>query len=188
MRPTTAAADTIRTLIAAVPDDRLREIFLDLALAALAVPAVEEPKPAARNGRPPRARGQARSRGKGWRHGKGKHKIDRRRRAYLDALNAKRREQRHLAREAAGEAAGAVRKKPGPKLKPKTNGTQPHGNGATTAAALWEHARKLDPRTPWRAVSRELGISEGAAQAALRNLTVPENVSPAAVARFLTLR
>jgi hypothetical protein len=109
MRPTTAAADTIRTLIAAVPDDRLREIFLDLALAALAVPAVEEPKPAARNGRPPRARGQARSRGKGWRHGKGKHKIDRRRRAYLDALNAKRREQRHLAREAAG---GSRRRSP----------------------------------------------------------------------------
>jgi hypothetical protein len=82
MRPTIAAADTIRTLIAAVPDDRLRELFLEFALAALAVPAVEEPKPAARNGR-------RRGRGKGWRHGKGQHKIDRHRRAYLDALNAK---------------------------------------------------------------------------------------------------
>ena len=29
--------------------------------------------------------------GKGWRHGKGRQKIDRHRRAYLDALNAKRR-------------------------------------------------------------------------------------------------
>ena len=46
MRPTIAAADTVRTLIAAIPDDRLRELFLELALAALAVPAVEEPKPA----------------------------------------------------------------------------------------------------------------------------------------------
>jgi hypothetical protein len=37
MRPNPAAADTIRTLIAAVPDERLRELFLELALAALAV-------------------------------------------------------------------------------------------------------------------------------------------------------
>ena len=38
-----------------------------------------------------------RGRGKGWRRGKGKHKIDRQRRACLDALNAKRREQRQAA-------------------------------------------------------------------------------------------
>ena len=86
MRPTNEAAKTVRTLISAIPDNRLRELFLELALAALAVPAVEEPKGAARNAR------RRRGRGKGWRHGKGKHKIDRRRRAYLDALNAKRRE------------------------------------------------------------------------------------------------
>ena len=113
MRPNPAAADTIRTLIAAVPDDRLRELFLELALAALAVPAVEEPKPAARNGR------RRRGRGKGWRHGKGRHKIDRHRRAYLDALNAKRREERRLAREA-GQAAGTARRR----------GRKPKGNGA----------------------------------------------------------
>jgi hypothetical protein len=180
MRPHPAAADTIRTLIAAIPDDRLRELFIELALAALAVPAVEEPKPAARNGR------RRRGRGKGWRHGKGKHKIDRHRRAYLDALNAKRRAKRRLAREAQ-EAAGTARRRG---RKPKGNGAQPHGNGATVsaAAALWEQARKLEPRQPWRAVARELGISEGAAQVALRNLAVPEDVSPAAVARFLTLR
>jgi hypothetical protein len=178
MRPTTIAADvTVRALIAAIPDDRLRELFLELALAALAVPAVVE-KQVPRNDR-------RRSRGKGWRHGKGKHKIDRRRRAYLDAFNAKRREQRRLAREAR-EAAGDAPKRRG--RKPKSNGAATNGNGATiSAAALWEHARKLEPRQPWRAVSRELGVSEGAAQAALRNLAVPEDVSPAAAARFLTL-
>ena len=93
MRPTTAAADTIRILIAAVPDDRLRELFLELALAALAVPAADAPKPA-RNGR------RRRGRGKGWRRGKGKHKVNRHGHAYLDALNAKCREKRRLAREA----------------------------------------------------------------------------------------
>jgi hypothetical protein len=164
MCPHPAAADTIRTLIAAVPDERLRELFLELALAALAVPAVEAPKPAPRNGR------RRRGRGKGLRRGKGKHKVDRHSRAYLDALNAKRREKRRLAREAQ-EAAGTARRRG---RKPKGNGAQPHGNGATVSAeALWEQARKLEPRQPWRAVARELGISEGAAQVALRNLAVP---------------
>jgi hypothetical protein len=54
MRPQPAAADTT------VPDDRFRELFLDLALAALSVPAVDEPKGAPRNGR------RRRGRGKGW--------------------------------------------------------------------------------------------------------------------------
>jgi hypothetical protein len=184
MRPTTAAADTIRTLIAAVPDDRLRELFVEFALAALAVPAVAEPKEAPRNGR------RRRSRGKGARRGKGKPKVNRHSRAWLDAYNAKRQEKRRLAREAR-VAAGDAPKRRG--RKPKANGAEirPRAggdNGATiSAAALWEHARKLEPRQPWRAVSRELGVSEGAAQAALRNLTVPEDVSPAAAARFLTL-
>ena len=170
MRPNPAAADTIRTLIAAVPDDRLRETLLDLALAALAVPAIEEPKPAARNGR------RRRSRGKGWRRGKGKHKIDRHRPAYLDALNAKRREERRLARKTQ-EASGDAPKRRG--RKPKGNGAEAHGNGATvSAAALWEHARKLEPRQPWRAVARELGVSDGAAQVAHRNLAMPVNISP----------
>jgi hypothetical protein len=179
MCPQPAAADTIRTLIAAVPDDRLREIFLELALAALAVPAVAEPKGAPRNGR------RRRGRGKGWRHGKGKHKIDHPRRAYLDTLNAKRREKRQLAREAR-EAAGQAPRRRG--RKPKGNGAEAQGNGATiSAAALWEHARKLEPRQPWRAVARELGVSDGAAQLAHRNLAMPANISPAAAARFLTL-
>ena len=127
----------------------------------------------------------ARGRGKGWRRGKGKHKIDRHRRAYLDALNAKRREERRLARKAQ-EAAGDAPKRRG--RKPKGNGAEAHGNGATvSAAALWEHARKLEPRQPWRAVARELGVSDGAAQLAHRNLAMPANISPAAAARFLTL-
>ena len=179
MRPHPAAADTIRTLIAAVPDERLRELFVELALAALAVPAVEAPKPAPRNGR------RRRARGKGWRRGKGEHKIDRRRRAYLDALNAKRREKRRaaaLARVADGDAP----KRRG--RKPKSNGAEAHGNGTTVSAeALWEHARKLEPKAPWRAVVRELGVSDGAAQLAHRNLAMPANISPAAAARFLTL-
>jgi hypothetical protein len=181
MRPHPAAADTIRTLIAAIPDDRLRELFVELALAALAVPAVEDQKPA-RNGR------RRLRRGKGWRRGKGTHKIDRHRRAYLDTLNAKRREKRRLTREAR-EAAGTAKRRGRPK---KTKGEGAHGNGngrsaTVSPAALWQHATKLEPKQPWRAVARELGVSDGAAQVAHRNLTMPVNISPAAAARFLTL-
>jgi hypothetical protein len=116
------------------------------------------------------------------RRGKGKHKVDRHSRAYLDELNAKRREKRHLAREA---RAGTAKRRG---RKPKDNGAGAHGNGATISAeALWEHARKLEPRQPWRTVARELGVRDGAAQLAHRNLAMPADVSPVAAARFLTL-
>lgn len=177
MRPTTAADATVRTLINAIPDNRLRELFLELALAAIAVPAVKEPKPAARNGR------RHSGRGKDWRRGKSKYK-DPRYRGRLDALNAKRRENRRaaaLARAAAGDAP----KRRG--RKPKSNGAQAHGNGTVSAAALWEHARKLEPEHPWKAIMRELGVSESTACFAQRKLTLPEDVSPAAAERFLTL-
>src|SRR5262245_36869362 len=98
MRPSPAAATTVRTLIAAIPDDRLRELFVELALNALAIPASAEPKQAPRNGR---------------------------RRAWFDAHNAKRREQRRLAREAREAAPDAPQRG-----RPKANGAQPHGNGA----------------------------------------------------------
>jgi hypothetical protein len=167
MRPHPAAADTIRTLIAAVPDDRLREIFLDLALAALSVPAVEEPS---RNGRRRKAASA------------GKHKIDRHRRAYLDALNAKRREKRRQAALQRIAAGGTPKRRGRPK---KVEGERPHGNGngrfaTVSPAALWQHATKLEPKQPWRAVARELGVSDGAAQLAHRNLAMPANISPAA--------
>jgi hypothetical protein len=159
MCPHPAAADTIRTLIAAVPDDRLRELFLEFALAALAVPAVEEPKPAPRNGR---LRGTTIST-----------------RSTPNAARSDGRPRSHTSPPATPPSAAVANRR-------KNNGAGAHGNGATVSAeALWEHARKLEPRQPWRAVSRELGISEGATQLALRNLTVSEDVSPAA--RFLTL-
>jgi len=107
--------------------------------------------------------------------------------ARRDAELAKRREQRALAR--AGRA-GNGRKRRG--RKPST-GTAA-GNGAETAAdgrhvvkaqALWAHAAKLEPKEPWRAIVRELGIAEAAAQAAQRDGILP--CTPRAAARFMTL-
>jgi len=53
------------------------------------------------------------------------------------------------------------------------------------AEALWAHAAKLELKAPWRAVVRELGIAEAAAQAAQRDGILP--CTPRAAARFLTL-
>jgi hypothetical protein len=172
MRSTSAVTATLRALIAAIPDDRLRELFVELALTAFAcrsasVRSAEPPANGRRRGRPP-----------------GRTPV-RRSRAARDAANAKRREKRRQA-ALARVAAGDTPKRRG--RKPKTNGAEAHGNGATiSAAALWEHARKLEPRQPWRAVVRELGVNEGAAQFAHRNLAMPADVSPVAAARFLTL-
>jgi hypothetical protein len=50
---------------------------------------------------------------------------------------------------------------------------------------LWEHAAKLEPKAPWRAIVRELGVAEAAAQAAQRDGILP--CTPRAAARFMTL-
>ena len=144
-----AAADTIRTLIAAVPDDRLREIFLELALAALAVPAVEEPRPAARNGRP----------APGPRQGRPARQGQAQDRPTPPCLA--RRAQRQASGEATqprsnGEADGGTPKRRGRKSEGERR--RAHGNGARTvsAAALWEHARnwsRSSPGAPSRANS-----------------------------------
>ena len=124
MRPTIAADATVRALIAAIPDDRLRELFLELALAALAVPAVVE-KQVPHNGR-------RRSPARAGRHGKGKHKIDRRRRAYLDALNAKRREKREAATLSTGSRRRNSARNPVPSPSPRPMAAQAAG-GATVS-------------------------------------------------------
>jgi hypothetical protein len=104
-------------------------------------------------------------------------------RARRDAELAKRRERRALAR------AGNGRKRRGRKgVADAGNGTEATANGRrvpVTAAALWAHAAKLEPKAPWRAVVRELAVSESAAQAAMRDAVLP--CTPRAAARFLGL-
>ena len=170
MRPHPAAATTVRTLIAAIPDDRLRELFIELALSTLACPAAATP-----------------GRGRGRRGRRAGRTPLRRSRAALDAINAKRREKRRLAALQRIAAGGTPKRRGRPK---KNKGEGAHGNGRSATvspAALWQHATKLEPKQPWRAVARELGVSDGAAQLAHRNLAMPANISPAAAARFLTL-
>jgi hypothetical protein len=145
---TTALDSTVRNLLTTVSDQRLRELFVELAVAALRCLTVS-PEPT-----DPASIDKAR------RHWS---------RARRDAHNAQQRERRRAVQDGA------------PKRRDRG------GNGRVSPEALWRHARKLEPKEPWRAVVRELGVGEINAQNAERNGTLPVNISPAAVARFLAL-
>jgi hypothetical protein len=173
------AANTVQTLIATIPDQRLRELVTEILTAAVRCLTAETAKAAASTtAAPANGRRRHHSRDKARAHWS---------RARRDAENAKHRERRALAR---AEGAGNGRKRRG--RKPSAGAAA--GNGAEAAAngrhvvkaqALWQHAAKLEPKEPWRAVVRELGIAEAAAQAAQRDGILP--CTPRAAARFLTL-
>ena len=159
MRPTLAES-TIRALIATIDEQRLRALIVELIITALRCMAASPASPEV--AAPP-------SNGRRRRH------WSRARRA---AENTKRREKRR---------ATPRRRSRRPKVDASGNGSEPTANGrfAVSPAALWEHAAKLEPKAPWRAIVRELGVTESAAQAAQRDGILP--CTPRAAARFMTL-
>jgi hypothetical protein len=56
MRASSAAAATLRTLIAAIPDDRLRDLFIGLVLNSLTSPPPRTAQPTSRSAPPPAPR------------------------------------------------------------------------------------------------------------------------------------
>ena len=149
----------VRALIAGIPEPRLRALVAELVVALMhcfASPgsSSEETTSPSSNGRRRRRPSRDRARAQ-WSQ------------ARRDAENAKARERRALAR---GERAGNGRKRRGRKPSARTaagNGAEAAANGRrvpVTAAALWSHAAKLEPKEPWRAVMRELGVAESTAQ------------------------
>jgi hypothetical protein len=171
-QPTSTAtidpAVALRSLIAAIPDDRLREFTLEILLATLTAkepPTKALPAPAAK-----RPRGWPRGRPRGPRNpaDKAARLIGQRRR---DA------EKKRAARAAARAARQA-------KHNGSSNGS---ATAETVAAKLWQHAEKLQPKAPWRAIVREFGINEAVAQDAHRNHTLPPGITGDAVSRFLEL-
>ena len=164
------AANTVQTLIAAIPDQRLRALVTEILAAVVrcltAETAASAPDPVPDNGRRRRSRDKARAH---WSQ------------AQRDAHNAKLREQRKLA-----AASRSQRRSHRPKIASENktsagDGTSGNGTGSgqVSAKALWKQAAKLEPKAPWRAVVRELGVPEGAAQnahrdGALRTLSVEE--------------
>jgi hypothetical protein len=86
---------------------------------------------------------------------------------------AKRKAARRAAKAAAAGAAAA--------------GANGEGAVPVSPEALWRHAERLEPQAPWKAVVRELGVKEVHAQAAYRKLSLPPQMGPMAVEKFLAL-
>jgi hypothetical protein len=189
--PALDPAPALRLLIGAVPNDRLRELMLELllhgapagapasaqaAMLAAATSVPDDPAPAKR--RPGWPKGKAR--------GKRKAKAANGTADVEDYSVVRRR--RYAEKRAAERAAKAgVNGSPTPvNHNAARNGAAANSEGVS-AETFWNHARKLSPKEPWRAVVREFDISNGAAREALRNTALPSGVAAAAVARFLTL-
>ena len=172
--PVVDPAPALRSLISAMPDDRLREFVLEVLLAGLTA------APASARAKAPATPAPAAKRSRGWPRGRPR---GRRKPADKAArLTAQRRRDAEKKREQRAAARAAQAKPNG------SNG----GNGsssteAASAKTLWQHAEKLQPKAPWRAIVREFGINEAVAQDAHRTRKLPPGITGDAVSRFLEL-
>jgi hypothetical protein len=199
------ATTPLQAIVAAIPDDRLRPLLIEL-LQNGALPKVAMPAPAPKAARPapkpaPAKRSPGRPRG----------------RPSKAAVLARQRERdAALKREKRAAAAEAKKSNTAQTSTAKANGANGAGSrelrrehdrarhaakaaaigpaGAAAAAAeaafaktLWQHAEKLQPKAPWRAVVREFGINEAVALDAHRIHRLPPGITGAAVARFMEL-
>jgi hypothetical protein len=151
MRATSDTAAAVRTLIAALPDACLRDLCVRLALNHLTLtpPATSPVEPEVRRkrgrprGRPRRTATNGRRRG-----------TEAPAKAADSKLVARR--QRYAAKRAAARREAKAAAKAG------SNGE----DVPVTPAMLWQHAERVEPQAPWKAVARELGVKDVHAQAA----------------------
>jgi hypothetical protein len=180
-------ATIVRALVGSISEDRLRGLVVALIMDEL-FPSTSVSGPRRRGrGRPPEAAklvqnddigevsnrdGRRAVNGRRRRKQPDDAKLLARRQRYAAKRKAKRRAARVVA-AGGGEAAAA-------------NG-QGGGGVEVSAQSLWRHAEKIEPQAPWRAVVRELGVKDIHAQAAYRKLSLPPQVGPMAVEKFLAL-
>jgi hypothetical protein len=99
----------------------------------------------------------------------------------VDAAKLAERRKRAAANRRAARAAAKAAKGSAP-------GTAGNGEDvAVTPAMLWQHAERIQPTAPWKAVAREFGVKDIHAQAAYRNQSLPPHVGAMAITKFLTL-
>jgi hypothetical protein len=188
--------ETVRILVGAIANDRVRDVLVELLLGTLTPSAKAEHAQHSPNqagaqrsrGRPlkaqPRVAAQAHPR-----------RSDGRSPAISpEALERKREKARRYAakKRAAAKAARGIDKVAQPAAKvAKQSAPTNGGNGQPVAnlspQAFWEHAQRIEPAKPWLAVMREFGIKEGIAREAYRNKNLPPHVGPMAVTKFLAL-
>jgi hypothetical protein len=178
MRATTNIAATVELMVAAIPEMRLRELFVRLILDSL--PPTPPPPPTQdavrpRRGRPPKAATAANGRRRRTiRRGSAKKVIDPKLQERRRRYEVKRRARRAAKTTAAAADAGSNGKSQDPP--------------PVTSQILWEHATRLEPTAPWRAVARELGTNIDVARHAFHTTSIPYGIGPMMMERFLTVR
>jgi hypothetical protein len=151
----------------------LREFTLEILLASLTAPPRVTKPPAIVAKRPG-----------GWPRGRPRgHKSGPRSPAVVATMKLAQQRRRDAEKKRAKRAAA--------RAAAKANGG--NGSSSTEAAAtksatkLWQHAEKLQPKAPWRAIVREFGVNEAVAQDAHRTHKLPPGITGDAVSRFLEL-
>jgi hypothetical protein len=151
------------SVLAALPEDRLRRLILELMFAPFTMTRQHRRKP----GRPRKA-------GEGNvvrlpRNGRRRRKaaVDQAKLAERRArATANRRAQRHAAKAGNGNGQDA----------------------AITPQAFWRHAEQIEPTRPWLAVVREFEVKEAVAQNCYRSQRLPPSIGPMAVEKFLAVQ
>jgi hypothetical protein len=199
-----ATSSALLTVVAALPTESLRPLLLQILLNGSGTDT-PEPEPPART--PQRCGGGAWRCDRGVRRGPRKVAIakahteaaDPKAAARWRRANERRRAKRAAERQAkastgmdlAGNPARSPVNKPLSRSGKPSNGKPGNGSAPAestpSASALWRRARTLQPRTPWKAVARGLGINEAQALDAHRNGSLPPGVAASAIERFLAL-
>ena len=156
----------LRTLIAALPEDRLRALLLEILLGKLPSGAAtaDPPEPSA----PTRRRA-------GWPRGKPR-----------GPRKAKR---RTAARRRSAKPRGGVGQDSDPVADPaaeQANGSADDATTIITAATFWTHG-KSSTEPARGSPSREFDVKEPIAHNCNRNVRLPPHVGPMAIERFLSL-
>ena len=191
MRATTSdTAATVRTLVAAIDNERVRELLVELLLSGLTASAPPAHQDAPRR-RPPRKRGRQLAARTGKPAPSKASGLAERRREYNRRYAAKRRAAEraklaHAASRAARSKSTARAGKPH-KANSGDNNASAVAPRALTPQAFWCHAEKLVPGRPWLAVTREFDVGDLIAQACYRDKRLPPHVGPMAVTQFLEL-
>jgi hypothetical protein len=173
------AASTVRTLVTAIPEDRLRDLCVQIILDRLTPPPAANSAAARQDklrenvdiravSNPPTEPAECRRE---------------QNRKYAAARRAKRLQ---AAAKPAAPAVAAITGRRRRGRKPSNSAGNGQAAAPITPLAFWQHAEKLEPQAPWRAVVREFEVKETIAQQAYRSQSLPPRVGPMAVS-FLTL-
>ena len=187
-QPSITSSATLRTLVAALPDEALRPLILALLAGTPIVPATPIAESARRRDRAPvrRVRTTKPRRG-GWPKGKPRKTIA----AVAADVEAKRLRRNEQARLWARRKRAQVKEAATKTEHGNGQAGTRSGNGSAkpeiTAARFWEHAKTLHGKRPWVAVARELGTNEAQALDAYRAGSLPPGMTANAIERFLEL-